>query len=495
MCRGMHDSPTEGGNLVIVIPRRVCRVLPALARKCVSGRPRGPAPPVVFAQRDGTLTAWVRTADSWLVSAVPAAGGDGEVVVPMDVQGAAAGAGDDPVELVPLGPRRGEARWRDRGADRAVPFDVVDPAGAVYRPPAPPTESQPVATELLSALHECGRTTARDPGRYAVDRVQVRGAAGEVVGTDGRTARVWGGFAQPFAADLLVPALPVFGCPELAREADVRVGRTPHGLVVAAGPWRVHLPAAGSRFPDLAAVARRDGPAAVDLDLRDAARLAARLPGLPGADAEGRPVTLELGDAVAVLARDGATGRVTRVRLSSTQTPQHRSATGRSATAMLLNTADSRTCDSPTKARGPQKSRPRVNPGSTATASYFPVAGSTHPTPPPPDSSTQSRPSYHRGECGIDSPRHTTSPDATSISTPPVALFSRQPLRVSVVPRAVTNPGRPPTSPRPLRWQRSSGASAETNDAFHRGTKLCVQRHENRVLTNHSSSSSAQAIS
>lgn len=178
---------------MIVIPRRVCRAIPALARKCVSGRPRGPAPPVEFESKAGVLTAAVRTADAALAYGAPAAGGDAALVVPADVLAAAAGAGEDPVELVPLGPGRGEARWRDRGADRAVPFDVLTPHAGL-RPPAPPADWHPVGPDFLAALHECGRTTAREPGRYALDRVQVRGAVGEVIGTDGRTALVWGGF-------------------------------------------------------------------------------------------------------------------------------------------------------------------------------------------------------------------------------------------------------------------------------------------------------------
>src|SRR6516164_3107965 len=123
--------------------------------------------------------------------------------------------------------------------------------------------------------------------------------------------------------------------------------------------------------------------------------------------------------------------------------------------------------------------------------------------PPEPDSSTHSRPSCQRGECGIDKPAVIVSPDGTSSNTPPLRLLARQPPRVSVVPRAVTNRGtsRPwssGASPRPLRWQRSSGASAVTKGGRQRGSKLYwllrVQRQEKRVLTNHSSSS-AQAIS
>ena len=44
-----------------------------------------------------------------------------------------------------------------------------------------------------------------------------------------------------------------------------------------------------------------------------------------------------------------------------------------------------------------------------------------------PDSQTQSRPAYHRGEWGIDSPSVITSPVATSIRMPPLALFALQP--------------------------------------------------------------------
>src|SRR4051794_13895554 len=166
---------------------------------------------------------------------------------------------------------------------------------------------------------------------------------------------------------------------------------------------------------------------------------------------------------------------------------------------MPLKMALSRTCERPTKASPPAKSSPRVNPGVEATASYLPVAGSTTPSVPAPDSHTHSFPPCSRGECGIDRPEATTSPLGTSSSTPPLALFARQPAAPSVPPRAVTYRGRPSAIARPLRWQRSVGSSAEMNGGRHRGTKLdegsSVQRQEKRVLTNHSSSPCPQAIS
>jgi hypothetical protein len=124
---------------------------------------------------------------------------------------------------------------------------------------------------------------------------------------------------------------------------------------------------------------------------------------------------------------------------STTATPQVRSSgLSRSVMGIPLKIADSRTCERPTNAKLPAQASPRVNPGMATTASYFPVAGSITPSVPAPDSHAQSRPPCSRGECGIDSPRTTTSPEATSISTPPEALFARQPPGSSVVPMAVT---------------------------------------------------------
>jgi hypothetical protein len=79
-----------------------------------------------------------------------------------------------------------------------------------------------------------------------------------------------------------------------------------------------------------------------------------------------------------------------------------------------------------------------VKPGTSAIGTYLRLFGSMNPNVPAPDSQTQSRPPYHRGEWGIDSPWVITSPEATSITMPPFALFARQPAGSSVSPNAVT---------------------------------------------------------
>src|SRR5205823_12227512 len=177
---------------------------------------------------------------------------------------------------------KGEARWADRGVPKTHPFDALLP-GRQHRPPDPPDEWRAAPPDLLAALHECGRTAAKDAGRFALTRVQLKGRAGHVIGTDGKTALVWSRLDLPFADDLLVPALPVFGSRELAGERELRLGRTTTHLVVAAGPWRVDLPVdTAGRYPDVAGVIPRDAPTVAGIDDGDAAALVDALPGLPG---------------------------------------------------------------------------------------------------------------------------------------------------------------------------------------------------------------------
>lgn len=307
---------------MIEIPRGPCRAFPALARKCVSGRPRGPAPPVVCEAAGGVLTVSAVTGDAGLAYVGPTTVGDGRLVVPMAVLGTIPGRGNGPVTLA-VGPGlRGEIRFADRGADVARPFDAVRP-GRQHALPTMPTDWHPVPAGFLTALDECGRTAARESSaRYALTRVQVRGPAGQVVGSDGRTALIRGKFDLPFAGDLLVPAVPVFGAKEFTGVGEIAVGRTDAHLVVRSGPWLVFLPVdATGRYPDVAGLVPKTGGTVVGIGEADAAVLLDRLPGLPGDDGDDRPVTLTADGGLAVLARDGTTNRVEQIRLpNSTMT-------------------------------------------------------------------------------------------------------------------------------------------------------------------------------
>lgn len=161
---------------MIVIPRGLCRAFPALARKCVSGRPRGPAPVVSFEAKGGTLSVWAKTDDAVLVYAAPTSGSDETLVIPMAVLEVVAGSVGEPVELC-AGPKlKGEARFADRGVPKVHPFDAVLP-GKQHRLPDPSDDWHTVPVEFLAALYECGRTTAKDATRFALTRVQIKGKA------------------------------------------------------------------------------------------------------------------------------------------------------------------------------------------------------------------------------------------------------------------------------------------------------------------------------
>ncbi len=302
---------------MIVLTRDLARRYRAVARRCIPGRPRGPAPPVICRTAGGVLTLTARLGDVTLgVSAPAPPAPDETLVVPMAVFEAAGGGGSDPVEVRSLTGSKGEARWTDRGVPRTLAFDTLDPGGR-HEPPPRPAEWVPVPHGFLTALDECGRTAARESGRFALDRVQVRGKVGQVIGTDGRTAVIAGGFALPFADDLLVPAVPAFGCRELTGETNIRVGRADGQLVVRAGPWTIWIRAdPGGRYPDVAAVVPRSAdPPVVVLAEADARAVLDALPALPGADQAGGPVTLDLNGTAVV--RAGAAGDVAEVRLAA----------------------------------------------------------------------------------------------------------------------------------------------------------------------------------
>ena len=291
---------------MLLFTRAEARDFRALFGRCVAGRPRGPAPPVVVRVAGGVRTVAATTpAGVTLTHTSPAPDEpDDLVVVPAAVLAAAEGNADGAVAL-DRGPKiRGVVRWACGPEPRAVPVDLVLP-GRPHDLPAPPPAAA-VAADLLAALHACGRAAAKESGRYALSRVQLRGRPGLVVGTDGKVALLWAGFTFPFSDDVLVPALPVFGAKPLTRFTPVAVGRTATHVVVAAGPWAVWQPAdAGARYPDVAAVVPRDAAATVSIDAGDAASVLAVLPGLPGGDHDVRPVTLDAGREVTVRGRAG----------------------------------------------------------------------------------------------------------------------------------------------------------------------------------------------
>ena len=289
---------------MIVIPRGLARSFRAVARSCVTGRPRGPAPPVVVRVGGGRLSLAVTFADVFVVVTVPAppVAVVEAVLVPADAFARADTAGE---VRVTVDDGTGRLKWTGRSGPAEVAFDrTADPATATM--PEIPGEMARVSPSFLAALHECGRTTAGESTRFALTRVQVRGQHGQVIGTDGAVAFIRCGFKLPFADDCLVPAVRAFGRKELAAHADLRVGRTDTHLVVAAGPWTVGLRVdRGGRYPDVAGVIPRRLPTTVGVDDTDAANVIEYLNVRPGRDGDST-VTLVVDGGVSVRRDDNA---------------------------------------------------------------------------------------------------------------------------------------------------------------------------------------------
>ena len=300
---------------MILFTRAVAQNFRLLFVRCVAGRPRGPAPPVVVRFRGDVRTLAATTPEGVILThAAPAVNENEDVLVlPASVLAEVEGGTDEAVTLDRASKLRGVVRWHGGGKPRTLPVELILP-GKQHELPITPVWSV-VAPKVLTALHECGRTAAKESGRYALSQVQLQGTNGRVVGTDGKVALVWNGFTFPFGDDVLIPALPVFGSKPLVRITEVKLGRTVTHLVVGVGPWAVWLPTgAKAKFPDVAGVIPRYSPTRVVIDEADAAALLPILPGLPGGDHEHRPVTLDADRIVRIRGRTESGERIGEMR-------------------------------------------------------------------------------------------------------------------------------------------------------------------------------------
>ncbi len=303
---------------MIEIPRCVARQFRAMLRRTVMAQEsRVPWPQLVCQADAGGLVLQAAYGEMAVRYHLPGSRTPDTIAFCSAVLAEFEGSTDRPVVLEQMAPGRGRAHWDDGGVPRVTDFEVT-PAAELPAFPAVPRKSVSMPPDFLRALDEAAKTTAKEAVRFAINRVQFRGAKGAIVGTDGRQLLAQAGYPFPWTEDLLVPRLAVFGG-RASFEGDVRVGRTETHVAVLAGHWTFLLDIdKTSRFPDAASVIPR--PAAVRsrlrLDREDAAFLAATLPKLPGKDDDHAPVTLDLGEQVAVRARASGKGPVTEVVLT-----------------------------------------------------------------------------------------------------------------------------------------------------------------------------------
>jgi len=301
---------------MILFTREEARDFRALFGRCVSGRPRGPATPVLIRFADEMRTIASMSAEGVLLTHTSDASGvaDDLLVLPGSVLSEVEGSTTEGVTLERQSKFRAVVRWHGGSKPRTLPIELILP-GKQHGIPAPP-ELSPVSDTILAALQECGRTAARENGRFALSKVQVQGRAGRVTGTDGKVALLGAGFEFPFTDDVLVPALPVFNSKPLTRQKRVLLGRTSTQLVIAAGPWAIWLPIESkARYPDVAALIPQRPASTAHIDDTDAIELLKVLSGLPGHDEVDSPITIDFDSTVTIRGRDEKASETREVTL------------------------------------------------------------------------------------------------------------------------------------------------------------------------------------
>jgi hypothetical protein len=276
---------------MLILPRTSVRAFRAVLRKCSGGRTRPFTPPVLLHAENNQIALLASTVDVAVRLIVPKAEGQGSFVMPMKALESYEGPSES-VEIVGKGKGKAVARWSNRGLPQELAIDLLPPTRVPMLLELPNAWSE-ASEELLQAMHEAGKSTTRDAGRYSLQRIQVNGSQGKICGTDGHQALIHGGFTFPFPETLHLPALPVFGAKEFTG-LPVRCGRTESHCVFEIGPWTLWLSIDfTAKFPDLeAAVPLRKNATTIAVSDTDAAFLLDLLPQFPGHDAEDAPITV-----------------------------------------------------------------------------------------------------------------------------------------------------------------------------------------------------------
>lgn len=303
---------------MITITRRLALSLRSVFRRAF-GAGRGSGPAVCLAGGPEGLRVSARLGDVAVEYHAP-----GEIAIeilwlPFSFLADCEGKKEEPVQLESLGEGRVMVQWRDGSVPQLVQYEAAEPPRAEAFPGLPEVlmENPP---SLLAAMHDAAETADPDSIRYALGCVQLQGASGRIVATDGRQLLVQSGFTCPWDGEVLVPRTKVFASPELPRDLPVAVGKTDDWVVFRVGPWTIWLAInKDGRFPNvehhIPQVA--NATACCQFSKADAGFLAQTLPRLPGDEELNCPVTMELNGHVALRAKAPGQPRPTEVVLSN----------------------------------------------------------------------------------------------------------------------------------------------------------------------------------
>ena len=225
-----------------------------------------------------------------------------EILLPLSALDDLEDRKSEEVTLEPQADGRVTAQWRGANIPQLLQYAAQSrPKGVSF--PARPDKTAANEAGLLRALADANEVTERDPGRYAVDHIQLRGKNGSISASNGRQLLIQMGYSFPWEGDLLVPGSQVFASRDLACDGPVVVGQSGQWFSLAAGPWTLWLLLnEEGRFPtvddlvrpaDTASNRCRFAPADADF-------LLLALAELPTDEAMGHSLTIDLNGQVVI---------------------------------------------------------------------------------------------------------------------------------------------------------------------------------------------------
>lgn len=305
---------------MIEITRQFARTFRAFLRRSLPPRSlRGGQPPVIVIEAERReLRLRTHLGDVAVEHRLPGNYATDIVSIPLAALEDFEGRSPEKVTLEAVGTDAVRASWYEGVVPRVREYEVKN-ASKPPKFPEPPDHFTQMPTSFLQVLEEARHSTAPDAVRYALTRIQLRGAKNEVVSTDGRELLIQGGIALPWKEDMLIPGVPVFGCRDLSETDTILLGKTATHICFQNAAWTVYLAIdAEGRFPKVEDVIPRLNGSVTTLRLEadDAAFLEKTLSHLPGQGDKAAPVTLDLDGQAAVRARAEGQEQLTEVVLS-----------------------------------------------------------------------------------------------------------------------------------------------------------------------------------
>jgi len=191
--------------------------------------------------------------------------------------------------------------------DQRIPKKLSVAATEAVPMPKAPDAFHPIGQHFLSAMAEASKTTTKEPSRFAMDCIRLRGSDGQIAASDSYQALLQAGFQFPWSDEILVASSRALQSPDFFHAPHVEIGRSDDWFFIRLEQQTLCLKIEKERrFPHVDLQIPTEGSAATTLQLSsgDATFLESFLCRMPGATDHRSPVTVELNGVVAIRATD-----------------------------------------------------------------------------------------------------------------------------------------------------------------------------------------------